>query len=269
MNDALDADKFYLGSLCKRNHNYKGSGKSLRHKGKNECTECRKLSRAKQRSLSGNYLGKLCKRNHDHQSSGKSLRRRNTGGCIECHKLRSYGNKRSPYYCPDYFKYRTWLKNPRISSTVAELVRDSEIKRHKESRYQWDEEYRENKKNWFKQRYRDNQEQEIERVQEWKRGNSEKVSLQNLRRKNRVDRTGDRTITPDYLAKLKSQADYCAYCKCKLNEDNKTIDHAVPVALGGLHSVENVVVCCERCNLRKGYMPLNEWLDKSGITSPF
>lgn len=131
MSQAEQTDKFYLGSLCKRNHDYKGTGKSLRYKSKRECTECRKLYKANKRQLSGNYLGRLCKLNHDYKNTGQSLRRKKTGDCIECHRLRSYGNKRSLYYSPDYFKYRTWLKNPRISLTVAELVENEAFRRHK------------------------------------------------------------------------------------------------------------------------------------------
>lgn len=269
----MDASKFYLGSLCKRNHNYDDTGQSLRTVKKGECLECRRMRRAKVRAskkdLSGYYIGGLCKQGHDYNNTGQSLREKKTGDCLECHKLRSYGNKRSPYYCPDYRKYRTWLKNPRISPTIAELVEKEAIRRHKENRYQWDENVREQKKAWYRNKYQNNRTQEIAKVRNWKQNNSKKVSLQNHRRKNRVDRQCDGTITPDYLANLKAQADYCSYCKSRLYEDNKTIDHAVPIALGGLHSVNNIVVCCENCNLRKGYMPLNEWLEKPGIINPF
>lgn len=43
----FDKSKFYLGKLCKHNHNYQESGKSLRYiekaKGPGRCMECRKL----------------------------------------------------------------------------------------------------------------------------------------------------------------------------------------------------------------------------------
>lgn len=41
---------------------------------------------------------------------------------------------------------------------------------------------------------------------------------------------------------------HCQYC----NAPAESIDHVVPRSRGGLHSWENVVACCRRCNVRKG-----------------
>jgi len=40
----------------------------------------------------------------------------------------------------------------------------------------------------------------------------------------------------------------CQYC----NQPAENIDHVVPKSQGGLHTWENVVACCRRCNTRKG-----------------
>src|SRR6266478_5147716 len=39
--EPFDAEKFRLGKLCKRGHDWQGSGKSLRYR-KGDCAECRK-----------------------------------------------------------------------------------------------------------------------------------------------------------------------------------------------------------------------------------
>ena len=134
---SFNSDKFVLGKLCKRNHEYQSSGCSLRRIQNRECVQCKSHSRLAKQKLAGHYLGNLCKRGHNYNQSGKSIRERKTNDCVECHKLRNYRNKRSSYYCPDYFRYRTWLRNPQISLTVAELVENEAFRRHKENKYQW------------------------------------------------------------------------------------------------------------------------------------
>lgn len=46
-------------------------------------------------------------------------------------------------------------------------------------------------------------------------------------------------------------------CDCVMSDDGmsadgKTIDHILPVSLGGAHSRENVRVVCRFCNLARG-----------------
>ena len=51
----------------------------------------------------------------------------------------------------------------------------------------------------------------------------------------------------------------CQYCG--KTGGNLTIDHIVPKSRGGGESWENLVVCCSRCNNRKG----NQTLDEAGM----
>lgn len=41
----------------------------------------------------------------------------------------------------------------------------------------------------------------------------------------------------------------CAYCNAK---EDLTLDHIVPSSRGGDNSWENLVTCCQSCNLKKG-----------------
>lgn len=47
----------------------------------------------------------------------------------------------------------------------------------------------------------------------------------------------------------------CAYCP----QEAEVIDHVVPMASGGEHSISNVVPACSACNLSKGDAPLILW----------
>lgn len=45
--------------------------------------------------------------------------------------------------------------------------------------------------------------------------------------------------------------DPCYYCG-DTRDENKTVDHLIPVCKGGTHSWDNLVSCCKTCNSRKG-----------------
>jgi HNH endonuclease len=40
----------------------------------------------------------------------------------------------------------------------------------------------------------------------------------------------------------------CVYCQTKLDPANITLDHRIPLILGGESTLENLCVCCKTCN---------------------
>ena len=44
----------------------------------------------------------------------------------------------------------------------------------------------------------------------------------------------------------------CFYCGKKLKKDEATIEHIIPLDLGGLNDIKNMVCACEKCNHEKG-----------------
>lgn len=52
----------------------------------------------------------------------------------------------------------------------------------------------------------------------------------------------------------------CAYCACVLTVKNVSMDHDEPVSRGGPWELDNLVVCCIRCNQIKGNMTGHEFL---------
>lgn len=48
-----------------------------------------------------------------------------------------------------------------------------------------------------------------------------------------------------------SQRGRCWYCQCELGDTWHT-DHRVPLSRGGSNCIENIVITCPTCNLRKG-----------------
>jgi hypothetical protein len=56
-----------------------------------------------------------------------------------------------------------------------------------------------------------------------------------------------------YKMRLLASSPFCQWCLCKLSKKTATIDHKVPLHLGGLNNPNNYVLSCEPCNRRKGH----------------
>lgn len=60
--------------------------------------------------------------------------------------------------------------------------------------------------------------------------------------------------------KPKPQKTICVYCGTALTAENRTIDHVIPLSLGGSNKARNKVAACITCNGLKGSKPLLVWL---------
>lgn len=90
-----------------------------------------------------------------------------------------------------------------------------------------------------------------------------------LRRKRQIEREraramSDGTLTPAALSRLYRSSHACPYCDVQLTRDTRTLDHIVPLARGGIHGLNNVLVCCADCNRRKSDKLLADWLAEIG-----
>lgn len=104
-------------------------------------------------------------------------------------------------------------------------------------------------------KYREaNKDKERERQRRWGRENPEKVLEANFRRRVRKANATKFLVTDVDLKKIRSQK--CAYCG---TSENITIDHVVPLAKGGSHSIGNLAPACGICNSSKGAKFVTEW----------
>ncbi|MBE9019212.1 HNH endonuclease [Chroococcidiopsidales cyanobacterium LEGE 13417] len=99
-NLTFDAEKHYLGKLCRSGHNWNSTGKSVRYQKCQDCVICiqeRNQRRDRKVWLEENrkkgidcsevgayYLGALCRNGHDWQGSGKSIRYNCDTKCVRC-----------------------------------------------------------------------------------------------------------------------------------------------------------------------------------------
>lgn len=57
----------------------------------------------------------------------------------------------------------------------------------------------------------------------------------------------------------------CMYCGRPMGEVMLTIDHFVPLELGGSNSPDNYLSACRRCNKDKGNMSPQDWCKQKGL----
>lgn len=58
----------------------------------------------------------------------------------------------------------------------------------------------------------------------------------------------------------------CEYCEDEITDKQElTVDHVVPLAQGGTNDIDNLVLCCRDCNLRKNNLLLTEYIKKYNI----
>lgn len=57
----------------------------------------------------------------------------------------------------------------------------------------------------------------------------------------------------------------CVYCGTECEAEELTIDHVIPLALGGLDEMTNWATCCLSCNGRKAAQPLKEFLESLAL----
>ncbi len=87
----------------------------------------------------------------------------------------------------------------------------------------------------------------------WRVNNPEKARIKDQRRRaKKLDAVCGTPINKEGIDRLLSdQKGLCAYCKREL-DGNYHIDHFVPLAQDGAHSLENILLSCPTCNLQKG-----------------
>lgn len=83
-------------------------------------------------------------------------------------------------------------------------------------------------------------------------------------RRSREQDAGINITKEDWRAIMAVFAHTCVYCGSTTRK--LTMDHWVPVALGGKTEPGNLIPCCKPCNSRKGAMHPSDWKTKAGIS---
>ena len=97
---------------------------------------------------------------------------------------------------------------------------------------------------------------------EWARANPEKrraISKSYKARRRAVEDAG--MTTADLLRWEAEQPKVCYWCGAKCDHSYH-VDHCFPLAKGGPHCEDNLVIACAPCNTRKGAKSPHDWIDQ-------
>lgn len=103
--------------------------------------------------------------------------------------------------------------------------------------------------------YEKNQQKQKDATRAWKQNNKEKVVCQRSERRARMKGCVVERVD---IEKIRS-GNRCFWCGKKIKKGHKHVDHVMPLALGGSHSENNLVLSCSKCNLSKSAKHPNEW----------
>jgi len=114
-----------------------------------------------------------------------------------------------------------------------------------------------------KRYYEENKEIILANRGEYKKTQKGKVVNKNSCHKRRTAAING-NVTSKQLLELQENAKVCYWCNTLLKNKTVHIDHYIPVSKGGEHTISNLVVSCQTCNLSKGAKDPVEFANKMG-----
>lgn len=280
LND-FDVSKFKLGTLCPSGHQYKDTNQSLRYISTKRCVVCTKDRGAKYRRKADKQ--KVSEYNKRYREANKEslaeynrrYREANKDALIEKKKTRYEANKEKILnQQKEYTKKNKERIRQRLSDYYYSLTPEQKAKRNEYNRKRYAQKVEEERLRVA--RYRaNNPAKRAETNRNYRHSNRHTQNVNNVKRRERVKQQSDGSITPEFLSLIFKEAKNCVYCGHKLVEcqslgrweDVKTLDHITPLANGGGHTQDNVLVCCRQCNIKKGTKPFLEWA--AGLEEPY
>ena len=128
------------------------------------------------------------------------------------------------------------------------ILYKSDKSREKRLKYYEDNRYSILKKQ--KERMNNNLENFKDIQRKYRQSEKGKIAEKNKYHKRRFNyKNGN--VTNDQLRDLYKKTKKCYWCNCKLEKVNTHLDHYVPLSKGGNHDINNLVLSCSKCNLKK------------------
>jgi hypothetical protein len=152
----MNTDKFYLGRLCSRQHNFNNTGQSLLYKCDRSCVECKKEKdkerdlKRKEENQSIHYLGNVCEFNHLHESTNQSLRLVSSGRCVICQQIKDkkYYESNRTKILEDKKEYHFKNKEQKNKKSSEYNRKNREILNEKSKIHYQNNKEKRNKKDW-------------------------------------------------------------------------------------------------------------------------
>lgn len=113
----------------------------------------------------------------------------------------------------------------------------------------WNQENKERRREYLRQKYAENPTPFKIRSKRYTVSNPIMLTLKNHRRRNSMLQAEGILTEEDWEIIKTVYGNLCAFCR---KAKKLTIDHIIPVTLGGTHWPENIQPLCGSCNARKG-----------------
>ena len=262
----------YLGDLCRNNHEYLDTGKSIR---------CKRTVRK------GSVYGRI-------QKNGKCV------CCIKRQRDESYKNnpeKKKIYYKQNEEHIKEYRKEKHRLTMLDPVLKQKRIEYYRKVRREKGCELRENITLWtaiknagaptvvelIQKQIKDTQKQikaEFLKTEQgknqlrkernnktktlYKKSFSNRIMHKEKRQRNKFQDSGNYAefITPQQLINRFSLFNNsCAYCG-SFEGLNIQMEHVVPRSKGGAHCMANIVPACHKCNKSKYNYPMEKWYKK-------
>lgn len=232
----FDSEKFYLGRLCKRGHDFNHTGLSLRYNATGDCTDCAKGRREKNAVRHKAYVQQHYQDNKERYRDLQAV---------------NYQNNKERYQTTRI----AWKKrnSERVKATEA-IRRERNREKNRQYYRRWSRENKD-KKNFYVRRWRSSD--------KGRESSRRSLILRRLSKKGTLIK--DNIFKSDLLKVFNYQ---CPYCGRPINLDSCTFDHVIPVSKNGKHSADNLLPCCQSCNSSKRNSDMIDWYsDQDFFTS--
>ncbi len=95
----------------------------------------------------------------------------------------------------------------------------------------------------------------------WGQSHPEQGRLNHARRKarKRANGIGNTKLIATWIRSWYQKRVKCYWCNKIFPSWNIHVDHIIPLNKGGVHSIENLCIACQSCNMRKHDKPLKIW----------
>lgn len=221
----FDAAVFKLSKLCKRGHDWMGTGQSLRRINGGNCVECVKIRYA---NMPADKRAERMKRKREYRATlqSKGLTTRGTQPVYRNHlqlAIRNAGRNPTVAQLLVAAQREYWKECP---DAYQEYVKQRSAERHR-WRQMTDESYR------------------LYHRQKSKRRKAQMRDSVAIQIKGRQVRERFRQFD-----------NRCAYCGCT---GDLHIEHVVPISKGGTHAIGNIIPACKDCNFSKAANEAESW----------
>lgn len=192
-------------------------------------------SEAKSLGLKRYFNGKVCK------NGEVAERLTSTSNCL-CHKCREVKNAQNNAY------YHSVKNEEWFVSSGKERRREKAAEKS-----EYDRQYRE-----------ENRERLAKITREWARKNPDKVkAIKHSYKARRRHKEASGASTQELSEWAICQKKVCYWCLEKCDGEYH-IDHYVPLSKGGKHEIDNLVIACPTCNIRKNAKDPYEYANSLG-----